>query len=119
MILSGGFEALFGLSALVATAALVGGSKRPIRLLSFSHACLAPRRSVLEWRRSWRGTSLNIQVGSPRPTGLALSNVLAACVIPGTAASTALGGAALWGAGLVHAVFSVQFVYALVAGRQN
>jgi hypothetical protein len=47
--------------------------------------------------------------------GLALYNVLAACVILGTAASTTLGGGGLWGAGLVHAVFSVLFVYALVA----
>jgi hypothetical protein len=50
--------------------------------------------------------------------GLALYNVLAACLILWTAAVAGLGGAALWGAGLFHALIGVLFVYALATGAE-
>jgi hypothetical protein len=50
--------------------------------------------------------------------GLALYNVLAAGLILWTAAVAGLGGAALWGAGLFHALMGVLFVYALATGAE-
>jgi hypothetical protein len=47
--------------------------------------------------------------------GLTLYNVLAACVILWTA--TSLGGAALWGTGLIHALIGALFVLALIRRR--
>ncbi len=119
MIVSGAFEALFGLSALLATAALVEGLGT------------APDPSVVFFARVLGAATLGVGVaallarnalghpgGLAAAYGLALYNVLAACVILVTVAATALGGTALWGAGLVHAVFGVLFVYALAAGRK-
>ncbi len=47
--------------------------------------------------------------------GLGLYNVLAACFIHWSAAG--IGGAALWGAGLIHAVIGALFIYALARDR--
>ncbi len=50
--------------------------------------------------------------------GLTLYNVLAGALILWTAAAGKLGGAALWGAGLLHAFLGVLFIFALLALRQ-
>jgi hypothetical protein len=120
MILSGGFEALFGLSALLTTAALVQGlGTGADPSVVFFARVLGAATLGLGIAALMARNELKHPGGLAAAYGLALYNVLAACVILGTAATTALGGAALWGAGLVHAVFSVLLVYALVARRQN
>jgi len=61
---------------------------------------------------------LETQGGLAAAYGLALYNALAACLILWTAIIAALGGAALWGAGLFHALIGALFVYALAARRR-
>ncbi|MGE5260926.1 MAG: hypothetical protein ACM3MH_08620 [Actinomycetota bacterium] len=120
VIASGGFEALFGLSALLATAVLVGGlGTTPDPSVVFFARVLGAATLGLGVAALMARNELKHPGGLAAAYGLALYNVLAACVILGTAATTALGGAAMWGGGLVHAVFSVLFVYALVARRRN
>lgn len=60
---------------------------------------------------------VNTKGGIAAAFGLALYNVLAACFILWTAAIDHSGGAALWGAGLIHAVIGALFVYALAKAR--
>jgi hypothetical protein len=50
--------------------------------------------------------------------GITSYNVLAAVVIIWAAAGLGLGGALLWGAGILHATLGVLFVSALMASRQ-
>jgi hypothetical protein len=120
MTLSGGFEATFGLSALVATVALVRRlGTAPDPSVVFFAGVLGAATLGLGVAALMARNELKHPGGLAAAYGLALYNLLAACVILGTVALTALGGAALWDAGLVHAVFSVLFVYALVARRQN
>jgi hypothetical protein len=123
MIVSGGFEALFGLCALVATAVLVEGlgTVSDPSVVFFARVLGAATLGVGVAALSARN-ALGHPGGLAAAYGLALYNMLAACVILGTGAATSLGGTALWGAGLVHAVLGVLFVYALTyaltAGRK-
>ena len=120
MIVSGGFEALFGLSALLATTALVGGlgTGTDASVLFFARvlgaATLGLGIAALLARNELRSTG-----GLAAAYGLGLYNVLAACIILWTAGATGLGGTALWGAGLVHALIGALFVYALAVRRSG
>jgi hypothetical protein len=118
MILSGGFEALFGLSALLATGPLVAGlGVGDDASTVFLARVLGAATLGLGIAALLARNELHSAGGLAAAYGLALYNVLAACVVLGTTAMTGLGGTSLWGAGLVHALFGVLFVYAL-AGRK-
>ena len=118
MIVSGTFEALFGLSSLLATNALVAGLGVGADASSvFLARVLGAATLGLGIAALLARNELHSSGGLATAYGLALYNVLAACVILGTAAMTGLGGTALRGAGLVHAVIAVLFVYALAVRR--
>jgi hypothetical protein len=112
MIVSGGFEALFGLSALVAPTVLLGalGTETSISGMFlarvFGAATLGLGIAALLAR-----DQTETKGGMAAAHGLAVYNVLAACLILWTA--TSLGGATLWGTGLIHAVIGALFVLAL------
>jgi hypothetical protein len=118
MIVSGTFEALFGLSALIAPNLLIAGlgteTTAAAGLLAriFGAAALGLGAAALLAR-----DEVNTKGGIAAAFGLALYNVLAACFILWTAAIDHSGGAALWGAGLIHAVIGALFVYALAKAR--
>jgi hypothetical protein len=118
MIISGGFEAAFGASAILATHMLIGvlGTEAGASAVFFARilgaATLALGVAALLARNA-----LATPGGLAAAYGLALYNVLAACLILWTAAVVGLGGAALWGAGLVHATIGVLFVYALASRK--
>jgi hypothetical protein len=113
MIVSGGFEALFGLSALVAPNVLLSvlGTEATVAAMFlarvFGAATLGLGIAALLAR-----DQLETAGGLAIAYGLALYNVLAACLIVWTA--TSLGGATLWGTGLVHALIGALFVVALI-----
>ena len=119
MIVSGGVEAAFGASILivpiVVAGVLLGTEASPsavalARLLGA--ATLALGVAALLARNA-----LRTEGGLAAAHGLALYNVLAACLILWTASVAGLGGTALWGAGLFHAAIGALFVYALAAWR--
>jgi hypothetical protein len=118
MIVSGGFEALFGLSAVLAPGQLISalgtesndGAVFLARILGA--ATLGIGIAALLAR-----DQVETVGGLAAAYGLALYNVLAACIILWTAMS--LGGAALWGAGAFHAVMGTLFVYALATWRRQ
>jgi len=120
MIVSGSVEALFGLSALLATSPLVAGlgvgndTSTIFLARVLGAATLGLGGAALLARNALASAG-----GLAAAYGLALYNVVAACVILATAAISAPGGTALWGAGLVHAVLGVLFAYALTAGRKS
>jgi hypothetical protein len=117
MIVSGGFEALFGLFALLATGLLIGalGTETGAAEVFFARvlgvATLALGIAALLAR-----DQVETKGGLASAYGLALYNVLAAIVILWTAA-VALGGTAIWAAGIVHAAIGALFVYALAIRR--
>src|SRR5581483_1808093 len=114
MIVSGSFEALFGLFALLATVALVAGLGVGADASAvFLARILGAATLGLGVAAILARNELASAGGVAAAYGLALYNVIAACLILWTTATTGLGGTALWGAGLVHAVFAVLFVYAL------
>ena len=119
MIVSGSFEAVFGLSALLATSALVGrlgvGADASAVFLArvLGAATLGLGIAALLARNE-----LHSSGGLAAAYGLALYNLFTACVILGTAAMTGLGGTALWGVGLVRALIAMLFVYALAVWRK-
>src|SRR5262245_56479178 len=113
MIVSGTFEALFGLSALIAPE--IGRLARNRSECCFLLPCAHSRRRDFGVGAALLARNdLNSKGGLAATHGLGLYNVLAAGFILWTAVG--LGGAALWSTGLVHAVIGALFVYAL-AGR--
>ena len=119
MIVSGAFEALFGIMAMLATSAVTGGLG------------IGAEASVIFFARVLGAATLGLGIaallardqvatkgGLAAAYGLALYNVLAAGLILWTAAVAGLGGAALWGAGLFHALMGVLFVYALATAAE-
>jgi len=113
MIVSGGFEALFGLSALLAPGLLICalGTEPDTATIFLTHvfgaATLGLGIAAL-LARDQVGTTGGLSIAY----GLALYNVLAACLIVWTAVT--LGGASLWGTGLFHALIGMLFVLALL-----
>jgi len=120
MIVSGGFEAVFGASAIVAPDMLIDalGTEAGASAVFFARilgaATLALGIAALLARNA-----LATQGGLAAAYGLALYNVLAAGLILWTAAMAGLGGAALWGAGLFHAAMGALFVFALMASPRS
>ena len=118
MIVSGGIEALFGVSAILATPMLVSalGTEAGTSALFFARmlgaATLGIGIAALLARNELAGPG-----GLAVAYGLALYNVLAAVLILWTAAEA--GGAALWGTGILHAVIGTLFVSALARRVPN
>ncbi len=112
MIVSGTLEALFGLSALIASDMLIAAlGAEPNAFAVFLARILGAATLGLGAAALLARNELNSKGGLAAAYGLALYIVLAAGLILWTAAG--LGGAALWSAGLIHAVIGVLFVYAL------
>jgi hypothetical protein len=113
MMVSGGFEALFGLSAMLAPGQLIAalgtesneGAVFLARILGA--ATLGIGIAALLARDQTETTG-----GLAAAYGLTLYNLLAACLILWTAMS--LGGAALWSTGVIHAAIGALFVLALI-----
>ena len=118
MIVSGGFEALFGLSTLLAPSVLIGalGTEADTADLFaarwFGAATLGLGIAALLARDQTETSG-----GLAAAYGLTLYNVLAACLILWTA--TELGGATLWGTGGLHAALGALFVLALLRRGQS
>ena len=118
MIVSGGFEAVFGLSALVVPGVLIGalGTEADTADLFlarvFGAATLGLGVAALLARDQTETSG-----GLAAAYGLTLYNVLAACLILWTA--TELGGVALWGTACVHAAIGALLVLALLRRRQS
>jgi hypothetical protein len=112
MIVSGGFEALFGASAILATPMLIGvlGTGADTSAIFFARVLGAATLGIGIAALLARN-ALKSEGGLAAAYGLALYNVLAAVLILWTAAEA--GGAALWGAGILHAVIGMLFVSAL------
>ena len=119
MIASGAFEALFGVTAILATSAVTGalGIGADASVIFFARV-LGAATLALGIAALLDRDQLETKGGLAAAYGLTLYNVLAACFILWTAAVAGLGGAALWGAGLVHALIGVLFVYALTTAAE-
>jgi hypothetical protein len=117
MIVSGTFEALFGLSALLAPNILIAAlGTVPDASSVFLARILGAATLGLGVAALLARDELNAKGGLAAAYGLGLYNVLAAGFILWTAAG--IGGAALWGTGLIHAVIAALFVYALAGARR-
>lgn len=118
LIVSGAFEALFGLSALLAPDLLIAslGSEPNAATIFlarvFGAATLGLGIAAL-LARDHAGTCGGLAIAC----GLGLYNVLAACLIIWTA--MVLGGAPLWSTGVIHAAIGALFVVALAQRRQK
>ncbi len=116
MIVSGAFEALFGVSVLIAPDMLIGSLGTEPNVSSvFLARILGAATLGLGAAALLARNALDSKGGLAVAYGLALYNVLAAGLILWTAAS--VGGAALWSTGLIHAVIGALFVYALARTR--
>ena len=116
MIVSGAFEALFGLSALIAPDMLIGSlGTEPNAASIFLARILGAATLGLGVAALFARDELASKGGLAAAYGLGLYNVLAAGFILWSAAG--IGGAALWGAGVIHAAIGALFVYALARGR--
>jgi hypothetical protein len=120
MIVSGGVEAAFGLSALIVPQVVIGtlfgteGDATGVALARIvGAATLALGVAALLAR-----DQVETKGGLATAYGLTLYNVLAACLILWTAAVAGLGGAALWGAGLFHALMGLLLIYALATATR-
>jgi hypothetical protein len=112
MIVSGAFEALFGLSALIAPDMLIASlGTDPNAASVFLARILGAATLGLGTAALLARNDLDSKGGLAAAYGLGLYNVLAAGFILWTAVG--LGGAALWSTGLVHAAIGALFVYAL------
>ncbi len=116
MIVSGGFEAIFGLSTLLAPDMLIASlgadaTQAAIFLARVFGAATLGLGTAALLARDQMGT----EGGVAAAYGLTLYNVLAALIIVWTALS--LGGAALWSTGLIHAALGALFVFALIKRR--
>jgi hypothetical protein len=117
MIVSGAFEALFGLSALIAPDMLVASLEtQPNAAPIFLARILGTATLGLGTAALFACNDLDGRGSLAAADGLGLYNVLAAGFILWTAVG--LGGAALWSAGLVHAAIGALFVYALARRAQ-
>ena len=120
MLISGAFEALFGLSALLAPGQLIAAlgteSNESAEFLAriLGAATLGSGGASL-LARNYTDT----KGGLAAAYGLALYNVLAAALILWTAWVIGIGGATLLGAGLFHALMGALFVYALAVERRR
>jgi hypothetical protein len=120
MLVSGAFEALFGLSALLAPAILIGtlgtdsndGAIFLARILGAATLGLGVGALFAREHVESKG-------GLAAAYGLALYNVLAGALILWTAWVVGLGGATLLSAGLFHALIGILFVYALAIGPRR
>jgi hypothetical protein len=119
MLVSGAFEALFGLSALLAPGQLIAalgtesndGAVFLARILGAATLGIGIAALLARDHVDTKG-------GLAAAYGLALYNVLAGALILWSTAVIGLGGAMLWGAGPFHALMGLLFAYALVrAGR--
>lgn len=116
MIVSGAFEALFGLSALIAPDMLIGSlGTEPNAASIFLARILGAATLGLGVAALFARDELASKGGLAAAYGLGLYNVLAAGFILWSAAG--IGGAALWGAGVIHAAIGALFVYALARDR--
>ena len=119
MLVSGAFEALFGLSALLAPAQLIAalgtesneGAVFLARILGAATLGLGVAALLAREHVDSKG-------GLAAAYGLALYNVLAAALILWSAIVIGLGNAMFWGAGLFHALIGVLFAYALGMKRR-
>jgi hypothetical protein len=118
MIVSGTFEVLFGLSALMAPNMLIAAlGTEPNAAYDFLARILGAATLGLGAAALLARDDLDSKGGLAAAYGLGLYNVLAACFILWTAAVTGIGGAALWSAGLIHTLITVLLVYALAKAR--
>ncbi|MGD9501815.1 MAG: hypothetical protein AB7V40_04940 [Methyloceanibacter sp.] len=116
MIASGAFEALFGLSALIAPDMLIGAlGAGPDVASIFLARILGAATLGLGVAALLARDHLASKGGLAAAYGLGLYNVLAAAFILWTARD--IGGAALWSTGLIHAAIGALFVYALARAR--
>ena len=116
MIVSGTFEALFGLSVLIAPDMLIGSlGTEPDASSVFLARILGAATLGLGAAAFLARNELDSKGGLAAAYGLGLYNVLAACLILWTAAG--IGGAALWSTGLIHAAIGALFVVALARAR--
>src|SRR3972149_3702184 len=114
MVISGAFEVVFRASAILATPMLIGalGTEAGASAVFFARV-LGAATVALGVAALLARDQLETKGGLAAAYGLTLYNMLAAGLILWTAAVAGLGGAALWGAGLFHALIGVLFVYAL------
>lgn len=120
MLVSGAFEALFGLSALLAPGQLIAalgtesneGAVFLARILGAATLGIGVAALLARDHVDTKG-------GLAAAYGLALYNVLAAALILWSTAVIGLGSAMLWGAGLFHALMGLLFVYALAIERRH
>ena len=119
MMVSGGFEAVFGASAILVTPMVIGalGTETNASTI-FLARVLGAATLALGIAALLSRDQLETKGGLAAAYGLTLYNLLAAGLILWTAAAAGLGGAALWGAGLFHALMGVLFVYALATATE-
>jgi hypothetical protein len=120
MLVSGAFEALFGLSALLAPGHLIAtlGTESNDGVVFLARILGAATLGIGVAALLARD-HVDTKGGLAAAYGLALYNVLAGALILWSSAVIGLGGAMLWGAGLFHALVGLLFIYALVmAGRR-
>ena len=113
MIVSGAFEALFGVAAILATSMVtdaLGTGADPSAI--FFARILGAATLGIGVAALLARDALATQGGLAVAYGLTLYNVLAACIILWTAAE--IGGAPLWATGIVHAMIGTLFVSAFV-----
>jgi len=112
MVVSGAFEALFGIAAILATGTVVdalGTGADPAG--TFFARVLGAATLGIGVAALLARNELQTHGGLAAACGLTLYNVLAAVVILWTAAE--LGGASLWAVGIIHAVIGTLLVSAL------
>jgi hypothetical protein len=118
MIVSGAFEALFGIAAIFATSSVtdgLGAGTDPSAI--FFARVLGAATLGIGIAALLARNELGTHGGLAAALGLTLYNVLAACIILWTAAE--LGGVALWATGIIHAVIGTLFVSALARRVPN
>jgi hypothetical protein len=119
MLVSGAFEALFGLSALLAPAILISAiGTESNEGAVFLARILGAATLGLGVAALFAREHVDSQGGLAAAYGLALYNVLAAALILWSAMVVGQGGTMLWGAGLFHALIGVLFAYVLGMGRR-
>jgi len=117
MIVSGSFEALFGLSALLTPDQLIAAlGAEPSAATVFLARVFGAATLGLGVAALLARDQVETKGGLAAAYGLTLYNVLAACLIIWTAMG--LGGAPLWSTGVIHAAIGVLLVFALVQRRR-
>jgi hypothetical protein len=120
MIVSGGFEAAFGLTALLATGAVIGalGAGADASAIFFARI-LGAATLGLGVAALLARNALGSPGGLAAAYGLALYNLLAAILVLWGGAAAGFGGAGLYAAGLFHAAMALLFIYALITFRRG